>query len=78
MDIALRDQGEAASYLLSKSHTTTIEGVTLADLFFKEQFHVNVHAEAPGSEEPTALACADLQDDEATSEHDNKEEHQDH
>lgn len=60
------------------SGATTIEGVTVADLFSEEDFHVNVHAEAPGSEGPPAMVCADLQDDEGASEHDHKEEHHDH
>lgn len=62
----------------SASGTTTIEGITVADLFSEEEFHVNVHAEAPGPEGPPVIACADLRDDEGTSEHDHEEEHHDH
>ena len=62
----------------SASGTTTIEGITVADLFSEERFYVNVHAGTPGSEGPPVVACADLQDDEETSEHDHEEEHHDH
>lgn len=45
----------------SARSTTTIEGVTLADPFSEEEFHVNVHAEATGSAElPDTLACGEL------------------
>ncbi len=42
------------------SSTTVIKGVTVADLFSDKDLHVNVHAEASGSEElPGNLACGD-------------------
>jgi len=43
------------------SSTTVMEGVTVADLFSDGELHVNVHAEASGSEGlPGDLACGDL------------------
>jgi predicted metal-binding membrane protein len=43
------------------SSTTVIKGVTVANLFSDEELHVNVHAEASGSEELSGdLACGDL------------------
>ena len=45
------------------SSTTVIKGVTVANLSSDEELHVNVHAEASGSEElPGDLACGDLRE----------------